>query len=144
MTTTCDALTTPRTLLHMSALDLRPLPCAVPCARLHARQAVRDWGLPAIAAACELVVSELVTNAVLHGTAPGREDVPVRLRLTGRPAGVRIEVWDAGEKMPQLHADPLSGEPGGRGLVLVTAIASRWGAYRTKGGGKCVFAVCGT
>ncbi len=45
--------------------------------------------------------------------------------------------------MPQIRPDPLSDEPGGRGLVLVAALSSRWGAYRTRGGGKVVFAVTG-
>jgi anti-sigma regulatory factor (Ser/Thr protein kinase) len=132
--------------LRMSALDLRPLPGAVPSARLHARCVAREWGFAAIAADCELIVAELVTNAITHGTrGPGTADLPpVRLRLTGRARGIRIEVWDAGEEMPQLRSDPPGeDEPGGRGLVLVAALSSRWGAYRTKGGGKCVFAVCG-
>ncbi len=46
--------------------------------------------------------------------------------------------------MPQLHPDPLCEDPGGRGLVLVAALSSRWGAYRTRGGGKVVFAVSGS
>ncbi len=132
--------------LRLSALDLRPLPGAVPSARLHARFVVREWGIPAIAPDCELIVSELVTNAVTHGTRrPGTGDLPpVRLRLAGRARGIQIEVWDACDEMPQMPADPPGGdEPGGRGLVLVAALSSRWGAYRTRGGGKVVFAVCG-
>jgi anti-sigma regulatory factor (Ser/Thr protein kinase) len=129
---------------RLSALDLRPLPGAVPSAG-HARHVVSEWGFPAIATDCELIVSELVSNAVTHGAravaAAGLP--PVRLRLSGRARGVRIEVWDSGNEMPRLRSDPLGEEPGGRGLLLVAAIASRWGAYRTKGGGKCVFAVLG-
>ena len=122
--------------LRLSALDLRPLPGAVPSARLHARFVLREWGFPAIAPDCELIVSELVTNAVTHGArvVTAADLPPVRLRLTGRARGIQIEVWDASDEMPQMHCDPLSEEPGGRGLVLVAAIASRWGAYRTAGG----------
>jgi anti-sigma regulatory factor (Ser/Thr protein kinase) len=136
----------PDLVLRMSALDLRPLPGAVPSARLHARFVACEWGLAAIAGDCELIVAELVTNAVTHGTrAPGTADPPpVRLRLTGRAREVRIEVWDAGEEMPQMRPGPPGeDETGGRGLVLVAALSSQWGAYRTSGGGKCVFAVCG-
>jgi len=131
--------------LRLSALDLRPLPTAVPCARLHARQVIREWGFPAIAADCELITAEIVTNAITHGTTPsGSADLPpVRLRLSGRTGGVQIEVWDGSEEMPRLRSDPLGEEPGGRGLVLVAAIATRWGAYRTRGGGKCVWALIG-
>jgi anti-sigma regulatory factor (Ser/Thr protein kinase) len=132
--------------LRMSALDLRPLPGAVPSARLHTRFVVREWGFPAIAADCELIVAELVTNAVAHGTrvVTAADLPPVRLRLTGRARGVQIEIWDAGEEMPQMRSGPPDeDEPGGRGLVLIAALISRWGAYRTKGGGKVVFAVVG-
>jgi anti-sigma regulatory factor (Ser/Thr protein kinase) len=133
-----------RALLHLSALDLRPLSGAIPSARLHTRLVVREWGFPAIAADCELIVSELVSNAVLHGTSTPAADLPpVRLRLTSRARGVQIEVWDGSDEMPQLRADPLSEEPGGRGLVLVAALSSRWGANRTEGGGKCVWAEVG-
>ncbi len=135
-----------RALLRVSALDLRPLPGAVPSARLHARFVVREWGFPAIATDCELLVAELVTNAVTHGArgATAADLPPVRLRLTGRARGVQIEVWDACEEMPQLRSDPPGEDDlGGRGLLLIAALSSRWGAYRTEGGGKCVFAVCG-
>lgn len=144
MTAACDTRTTSRTLQRLSALDLRPLPGAVPSARLHARLVTCEWGFPAIAADCELIVAELVTNAIRHGASTATAaDLPVRLRLTGRTRGVRIEVWDACDEMPQLRPDPPSEEPGGRGLILVAALASRWGAYRTEGGGKCVWAACG-
>jgi anti-sigma regulatory factor (Ser/Thr protein kinase) len=131
--------------LRLSALDLRPLPSAVPSARLHAKFVIRDWGFPAIARDCELLVAELVTNAVTHGArvVTAADLPPVRLRLSGRTHGVQIEVWDASEEMPQVR-DPLSEEPGGRGLILVAAYASRWGAYRTVGGGKCVWAAIGS
>jgi hypothetical protein len=44
--------------------------------------------------------------------------------------------------MPRLRP-ALNEVPGGRGLVLVAGLASQWGAYRTEGGGKTVFAVIG-
>jgi anti-sigma regulatory factor (Ser/Thr protein kinase) len=131
--------------LRHSALDLRPLPSAVPSARLHAKFVICEWGFPAIASDCELLVAELVTNAVTHAArvVTAADLPPVRLRLSGRGRGVQIEVWDASSEMPQLHSDPLSEEPGGRGLVLVAGLASRWGAYRTEGGGKCTWAMIG-
>ena len=73
----------------------------------------------------ELIVSELAANAVTHGRAPGR-DAELRLsREDGR--FVRIEVSDArGERLPETR-DAGSGEDGGRGLLLVTALAWEWG-----------------
>ena len=61
-------------------LELGALPTAVPCARLHARHVLREWGLNALAPDSELLVSELVTNAV-KATA-GRDEAAVRLRLS--------------------------------------------------------------
>jgi anti-sigma regulatory factor (Ser/Thr protein kinase) len=126
-----------------AALDLAPLPCAVPCARLHVRCVLREWNLPGIADDAELVVSELVTNAIraAAGICGPAGSPPVRLRLTARPRGVQIEVWDASRDMPSPGpSDPGDGL-GGRGLVIVAALATRHGAYATDGGGKCVFAV---
>lgn len=47
-----------------SYLELAALPGAVPCARLHARQVLREWGHGAMVESVELMVSEVVTNAV--------------------------------------------------------------------------------
>ena len=77
-----------------SYLELGALPTAVPCARLHARQLVWEWGLNGLAASTELLVSELVTNAV-KATAGHDDQVAVRLQLSGDGARVLIEVWDA-------------------------------------------------
>jgi anti-sigma regulatory factor (Ser/Thr protein kinase) len=136
----------PRPQARLSGLDLRPLPGAVPSARLHARLVVCEWGLAGLAGDAELIVSELVTNAVTHGmrAVAAADPPPVRLRLARLPGGVQIEVWDSCDDMPQVRCDPLGEETGGRGLVLVAALATRWGACRAPGGGKCVFAVLGS
>jgi anti-sigma regulatory factor (Ser/Thr protein kinase) len=134
-----------RPVLRMSALDLAPLDGAVPSARLHARHLAREWGHAALAADCELIVAELVTNAVAAvarlGGAAGPP--PLRLRLTCRDHGVQVEVWDASDDKPDPHRDRPIDEPGGWGLVLVDALSARWGSYRTAGGGKCVWAIVG-
>lgn len=89
-----------------------------------------SWGVPYGTEAHDaviLIVAELATNAVRHGRVPGRD---FHLRLTARPAGtVRVEVSDTrGERLPE----PTAHHPGadrteGRGLLLVDALASRWG-----------------
>jgi anti-sigma regulatory factor (Ser/Thr protein kinase) len=134
-----------RPVLRMSALDLRPLPGAVPSARLHTRHVITEWGYPAIASDCETIVSELVTNASRHARAviTPAGPPPVRLRLTGSPRGIRIEVRDASSDLPQLPAATAPDALSGRGLLIVAALATRWGAYRTAAGGKCVWAVIG-
>jgi anti-sigma regulatory factor (Ser/Thr protein kinase) len=134
-----------------SSLMLGALPTAVGCARLHARSVMGEWGLGAFADNVELVVSELVTNAVLASTGPdGRPVYPdnvaglpvVRLRLSSDRAGVLIEVWDMSRQAPiaiATHADPQ--EEGGRGLMLVEALCERWSWDVSPGwAGKVVWA----
>jgi hypothetical protein len=84
-----------------SSLALGALRTASPCGRLHARAVLAEWGLRDLAEAAELVVSELVTNAVRASTGPdGRPRygeaglLVVILRLTTDAAQVLIEVWD--------------------------------------------------
>jgi two-component sensor histidine kinase len=66
-----------------------------------------------------LIVSELVTNAVRHGSPP------YDVELSRRPAGVRGELRDASTVLPFVRPNP--DESGGYGLVIVSARA-RWGA----------------
>lgn len=83
-----------------------------------------------------LMVSELVTNAVRHGTP----DVVLTLELlTDR---VRIAVHDAGETLPVIpDGQPSIDRPTGRGLLIVAATASDWGVMRAEGrAGKTVWA----
>ena len=119
-----------------SYLELGALPTAVPCARLHARQLVWEWGLNGLADSTELLVSELVTNAVK--TTAGQEDqAVVSLRLSSDNARVLTEVWDADPQPPapkDLGEDgmPDPQKEGGRGLFLVAALSRRWDWYLTQ------------
>ena len=106
-----------------SYLELGALPTAVPCARLHVRQLAWEWGLDGLAESTELLVSELVTNAIQ--AMKQQDDQPaVRLRLSSDNARLLIEVWDADPRPPkpkELGAGDIPGleEEGGRGLFLV-------------------------
>ncbi len=64
-----------------SSLLLGALPSAVPCARLHARQVLWEWGLSEVAETAELLLSELVTNALQAARATAN-DLPVNVRLS--------------------------------------------------------------
>ncbi|WP_142214346.1 ATP-binding protein [Streptomyces sp. SLBN-118] len=95
---------------------------SVPAAREFVRTAVTDWGLGARMDDVLLCVSELATNALVHGVPPGRG---YRLKLWLHGAGVlRVEVHDSGGGLPSLQ-EP-DGESG-RGLLLVAALADKWG-----------------
>lgn len=101
------------------------------------------WGIPYGSDAHDallLTVAELSSNAVRHGHVSGRD---FRLRLSTEGTAIRIEVTDTrGEHLPA-PIDPASlDQEGGRGLLLVAALADRWGWYPCADGpGKTVWAV---
>jgi anti-sigma regulatory factor (Ser/Thr protein kinase) len=75
-----------------SFLELGALSGAVPCARLHARQVLGEWGLAGFSEATELLVFELVTNATRISGASA-QDTPVRLWVVSDKAQVVVLVW---------------------------------------------------
>ncbi|MCZ9344424.1 ATP-binding protein [Streptomyces sp. TRM76130] len=102
------------------------------------------WDLPYGSPASDtvtLVVAELAANAVLHGCVPGRD---FELRMTyDRIVGlVRVEVSDTHPALPDPAALPPADADGGRGLLLVAAVADRWGVAGRTGPGKTVWAEC--
>ncbi|MFG3658524.1 SpoIIE family protein phosphatase [Streptomyces sp. NPDC047706] len=106
--------------------DVPADPAAVADARARATLQVEDWGLTELAMTTELIVSELVTNAVRYA------EPPIHLRLL-RDSRLTCEVADASSTAPRLrHAR--STDEGGRGLFLVAQLAHRWGARHTHGG----------
>lgn len=106
-------------------------------ARLHTHAQLGAWGLGELADDMAVIVSELVTNAVLHGSRGEGDQVALRLRSTGH--GVVAEVWDGNPAPPELRgADPLAEH--GKGLRLVDSLSSRWDWYPSEGGGKVVWA----
>ncbi|MFE6637412.1 ATP-binding protein [Streptomyces tendae] len=111
-------------------------------ARLLAAHQLTEWGHPHGTEAHDtviLVVAELAANAVLHSRVPGRD---FALSLShDESRGVRIEVTDTHPALPTRKA-PDSDESGGRGLVLVDALATAWGVRDRLGPGKTVWAEC--
>ena len=95
-----------------------------------------EWGLNGLADSTELLVSELVTNAV-KATAGQEDQTALRLQLSSDNVRVLIEVWDADPQPPvpkDLSEDgtPDPQEEGGRGLFLVAALSTRWDWYLTQ------------
>ncbi|MFD7626720.1 ATP-binding protein [Streptomyces sp. NPDC059851] len=135
--------------LGLWARSLQPLrPLCAPAARATAREAswplvrdltsagrarrvvtgrLRDWGLGGLADTAELLVSELVTNALRHARGP------VRLNL--RVAGDRLlcEVEDACDADP-VRRTAHRGAEGGRGIELLDLLSEAWGSHRTATG----------
>lgn len=92
-------------------------------AREFAAETLHAWGVACRHDDVLLCVSELATNALLHGVPPGRG---YRLRMLRYEGTVRVEVHDSGGGRPRI-AGRQPGAEGGRGLLLVAAVADRWG-----------------
>ncbi|MFE1835568.1 ATP-binding SpoIIE family protein phosphatase [Streptomyces sviceus] len=102
-------------------------PAEVERARAVVREQLHDWGLAKLADGAELMVSELVTNAVRHSHSR-----PVELRLV-REDTLLCEVDDDDHDLPNLLSTAPTDERG-RGLRVVSTLAREWGASRTKAG----------
>ncbi len=147
---TCEQAPTPSaTWTVQSALAIAALPTATPCARLHARTIACEWGLGDQADTIELIVSELVTNAVqasmdqdgrpCYTADTGLACVHLRLSADGQTA--LVEVWDENFKLPEPTQASVDDESG-RGLMLVDALAAQWGwDLAGSGRGKIVWAL---
>ncbi|WP_199790560.1 ATP-binding SpoIIE family protein phosphatase [Streptomyces ipomoeae] len=105
---------------------LEPEEMAPGRARRLARHALARWGLEELTDSVELLISEVVTNAVRYATRP------VTLRLL-RTDVLRCEVTDDVPQLPRLRQARATDE-GGRGLYLVNRLAKRWGATRLSAG----------
>ncbi|MER6409705.1 ATP-binding protein [Streptomyces humidus] len=114
-------------------------------ARLLAAHQLTEWGHPYGTEAHDavvLVVAELAANAVLHGRVPGR-DFALSLARDESRGVVRIEVTDTHPARPA-RLTPGTDEDGGRGLLLVDALAADWDVQDRLGPGKTVWAECAT
>ncbi|MFG2850927.1 SpoIIE family protein phosphatase [Streptomyces mirabilis] len=105
---------------------LEPEDAAPGRARRLARRALARWGMEDMSDSVELLVSEVVTNAVRYASRP------VTLRLL-RTDVLRCEVGDDVPQLPRLRQARATDE-GGRGLYLVNKLARRWGATRLSTG----------
>lgn len=129
---------------HSRRIVLADASGVVPLARDFTRQAMHDWGwLPSTTAERRasaedilLVVSELVTNACLHGGGPDE------LSLHRAPKLLRVEVADGGEGAPEPRTPHRAGRPGGHGMFIVQRLCLDWGVVRRGGDavGKTVWA----
>ncbi len=113
------------------AITLGALEGAVPAARAHVRQLLWEWKHAGLGQDAGVVVSELVTNAVIASAELRPAVAPLRLWLgSDARSCVLLAVVDASPRPPvRLNLGPDA--EGGRGLVLVEALSSRWGWHPT-------------
>ncbi|MFJ3766357.1 SpoIIE family protein phosphatase [Streptomyces sp. NPDC090082] len=111
---------------HVATMDLPPDPAAVSGARRFTSDVLTAWGLEELSFTTELIVSELVTNAIRYGKSP------LQLRLILQST-LTCEVSDASSTAPHLRRARIYDE-GGRGLLLVAQCAERWGTRHGREG----------
>ncbi|MFE5914931.1 SpoIIE family protein phosphatase [Streptomyces wedmorensis] len=116
---------------QVAAWDIAPDPVEVARARGLVTEQLGLWGLEETAFVTELMVSELVTNAIRYGRPP------ISLRLI-RDSGLVCEVSDASSTSPRMRRARTYDE-GGRGLLLVAQLSERWGT-RHVANGKTIWA----
>ncbi|MDT0342621.1 ATP-binding SpoIIE family protein phosphatase [Streptomyces litchfieldiae] len=105
---------------HVATWGISDDPTAVAHARDLAGRQLSAWGVPEAAFTTELVVSELVTNAIRHAGGP------IQLRLIREPAALICEVSDQSSTSPHLRRARVLDESG-RGLFIVSQLTERWG-----------------
>lgn len=115
---------------HTASWELPAAPVVVSAARHLAARQLRAWGLEHLVPTAELIVSELITNAIHHGVGP------IRLRLIKHQV-LTCEVFDRGPCYPRLRHARFVDE-NGRGLFLIAQLSSKWG-FRSATDGKLVW-----
>ncbi|MEV7862152.1 ATP-binding protein [Streptomyces hirsutus] len=139
--------TQPPLTAHRFAMRFSSTPRGARLARHMCGHRLDVWGVPYGSDAHDvvtLVAAELCANAVRHGHVAGR-DFHLLLTADTATGTVRIEVSDTrGERLPAPPSSPSADGEDGRGLLLVAALADRWGCCprRSGGPGKTVWAEC--
>ncbi|MEF9908283.1 SpoIIE family protein phosphatase [Streptomyces sp. P9-A2] len=120
---------------RVATWDIPADPALVAPVRKRVLEQLGVWQLTDVSFTVELVVSELVTNAIRYGAAP------IRLRLICDASTLICEVSDASHTAPHLRRAKTWDE-GGRGLLLVAQLTQRWGSRHTAEG-KTIWAELG-
>ena len=115
-------------------IDLPPTPASVPAARHLLLDILRAWNTPHDLDDAALLVTELVANVVDHV----RDEASLSLEMAVSEGWLRISVAD-GSAIPPVVRELSHEHPRGRGLLLVKAIADRWGSENHRGGKRVWF-----
>jgi Stage II sporulation protein E (SpoIIE)/Histidine kinase-like ATPase domain len=106
-------------------------PASASAARRYVTDVLGQWGHGALSPQVSLMTSELVTNSVLHTSGE------LELGMFLDTDRLRVEVVDTSDRLPRVQ-HPDAEAPGGRGLVIIEALAEAWGAVG-RGDGKAVW-----
>jgi hypothetical protein len=121
------------TALHQRRFELAREPAAAAEARRQVRAALRTWQIPVDPDIAILLTSDLVTSAIMHG-----EGDTVTLAIRCACGHLRIAVHDTSDSLPTA-ADEAAAAQTGPGLVLVAALSTGWGSFRTDAGQVAYF-----
>jgi len=125
-----------QTIMRVTELALASLPDAPSCGRLLVQRYLSAWGIAHMIDEAQLVMSELLTNAVKASAE--FTTIQIRLAVLGGTS-LLIEVRDCNPEPPVLK-DASGDNEGGRGLMIVDALCERWGYYHPTQGSKAVWA----
>jgi hypothetical protein len=131
-----DAMAPTRpTELYQRRVRLTRAPAAAAEARSQVRTAIRDWKVPVDSDIATVLTSDLVTSAITHGAG---ETLTLAIRYSR--GHLRIDVYDKSRYLPTGANGPVDSGTG-RGLVLVAALSTEWGSFRTPAGKAMFFAL---
>ena len=119
--------------LHEHLVRLTREPVAAAEARSQVRGVISAWQVPVDPDIAVLLASDLVTNAIMHGNG---ETVTLAMRCSR--CHLRIDVYDTSRSLPMAVNQPADTETG-HGLVLVAALSTGWGSFRTPAGQAAYF-----
>jgi hypothetical protein len=119
--------------LYQRRVRLTRKPAAAAEARSQVRVAIGGWKVPVDPDIAILLTSDLVTNAITHGDG---ETLTLAIRCSR--GHLRIDVYDKSRSLPRGMDEPAEADAG-RGLVLVAALSSEWGSFRTPAGKAMYF-----
>ncbi len=119
--------------MHHLSFELEPTIRAPAQARRYCDAACREWALDRLSADCQLLVSELVTNAVVHGAGP------ISLEFQHFDGSLRVSVMDPHASPPFELRDARRDDDSGRGLAIVAAVATTWGSWCERDGTQVWF-----
>jgi hypothetical protein len=133
MTSTRPTTPTRPTELHLRRVRLTRDPAAAAEARSQVRAVIRTWKVPVDPDIALLLASDLVANAITHGNS---ETLTLGIRCSS--SRLRIDLYDTSRSVPMAMVEPADTATG-RGLVLVAALSTEWGSFKTPAGEAAYF-----